>query len=436
MSADTCLLQSYRLHGDATAFAEIVRAHSGMVYATAQRVTRDAMLAEEVAQDAFLSLAKSGHQTIGSVAAWLHHVSFQRACDAVRRETTRQRYELAAEHWHEPPDATWTDIEPVLDEVLAELPNELRALLIEHFLEQRTQAELATRYGLSQSTISRQIESGVAEIRSRLRKRGIVCGTALAGLLMAHTAQAVPAALTASLWKIGASGIGVGKTTTTATFSTCFTSMSTATKILGSATLLTIMVNVPFVLREAPKQVPKPIAENPEPPIPKSKPAVKSTAQASAASWSAATPKRYRLLPVSDAVKSKADDLIRRLGGKTLEELVDNEEIKAISTRFGILLSHPETQKKIQEKLDDLRAVTGIPHGTITVSDERIDTAFGRAVIEAALANDRQYAEEIILNRMDGASFEFAINPEGRTTSDGVTIQPSPKQPKVTSQDD
>lgn len=432
MTADTHLLHRYHLHGDATAFAELVQAHSGMVFATAQRVTRDAMLAEEVAQDAFLSLAKSGHQTIQSVAAWLHHVAYQRACDAVRREITRQCHEPAAEHWHEAAEATWEEIEPVVDEVLAELPEKVRTLLIEHFLEQRTQADLAARHSVSQSTISRQIENGVQDIRSRLRKRGVVCGIGLAGLLMANSVQAAPAALNASLWKIGVSGIGVGKITTAGTLGTIFTSMTTTTKILGTAAFIAIAASLPFVLNEPPPVLAKPVAQAPvaKPPQPK------ATPKSPTASWSAATPKRYRPQPVSEVVQWKADDLIRRLGGKTLEELANNAEIKQISERFGALLAHSETQQKIKERLETLKAVTGTQHGTLSMSDERIDTPFGRAVIEAALANDRQYAEEIILNRLDGATFEFALSPGTRTSSDGVTIQPTPAKPKIAPQED
>ena len=48
-STDLTLLARYHEHGDAFAFGELVSAHSGMVFATARRVTRDATLAEDVA---------------------------------------------------------------------------------------------------------------------------------------------------------------------------------------------------------------------------------------------------------------------------------------------------------------------------------------------------------------------------------------------------
>lgn len=53
MTPDSDLLQRYHHSGDSLAFDELVRAHSVMVHATACRVTQNAALAEEVAQEVF-----------------------------------------------------------------------------------------------------------------------------------------------------------------------------------------------------------------------------------------------------------------------------------------------------------------------------------------------------------------------------------------------
>lgn len=180
MKTDLALLQRYHHHGDASAFAELVRTHASMVYATAQRVTRDAALAEDIAQEAFLKLARASHQTIESVGAWLHHVTRQRACDAIRSKVTRQRYEPAAEHWHDSTrESSWSEIEPLVDEVLDALPDEARTLLVEHFLEQRAQQEIAQRMGVSQSTISRKIETA--------SRKGECCAAQVSRACCLHT---------------------------------------------------------------------------------------------------------------------------------------------------------------------------------------------------------------------------------------------------------
>lgn len=248
MKTDAALLQRYHHHGDASAFAELVRTHAGMVYATAQRVTRDAALAEDVAQEAFLKLARASHQTIESVGAWLHHVTRQRACDAIRSKVTRQRYEPAAEHWHDSMpthEASWTEIEPLVDEVLDALPEESRTLLVEHFLEQRAQQDLAQRMGVSQSTISRKIGTALQALRDGLARRGVLCGAGLVSMLMTNSAQAAPAGLVTTLNKVSMTGASIA--TITIATSTALLTMTTTTKILLTVGAVAA-ISVPFLL--------------------------------------------------------------------------------------------------------------------------------------------------------------------------------------------
>src|SRR5688572_29438069 len=91
MNADFTALRRYHLHGDAFAFQELVQAHTGMVFATARRVTRDAARAEDVAQETFLELARNAPRITDSVGAWLHRVAWRKARDVVRADVTRRR---------------------------------------------------------------------------------------------------------------------------------------------------------------------------------------------------------------------------------------------------------------------------------------------------------------------------------------------------------
>lgn len=87
MQTDLHLLSRYHRHGDAEAFQSLDETHAGMVHATARRVTRDATLAQDVAQETFLALARSSGSVIESVGAWLHHVAWQKALNAARGES-------------------------------------------------------------------------------------------------------------------------------------------------------------------------------------------------------------------------------------------------------------------------------------------------------------------------------------------------------------
>ncbi len=225
MNGNLRLLSRYHRSGDADAFCSLVRDHAGMVFATARRVVGDAALAEDVAQETFLELARRGHGAVESVAAWLHRVAWRKACNAVRGEVRRRQHErAAAEKSRATVDASWNELEPLIDEALEELPSSLRESLVEHYLEGRTQQEMAARRRVSQSTISRQLDEGVRALRSLLGGRGIRCAAGLAAVLGAGSAQAVPSSLTASLGKLAISG--VGSSSSTPVITTAFLSMN------------------------------------------------------------------------------------------------------------------------------------------------------------------------------------------------------------------
>lgn len=221
MPTDLQLLSQYHQRGDALAFRDLMKAHAGMVLATARRITRDAAMAEDVAQETFLQLARQSRQITESVAAWLHRVAWRRACNAVREDATRRRYEEGAAAESEPEavaepgsEASWSEVEAELDAVIDALPENLRGPLVMHYLQDRPQREIAKSLGVNQSTVSRAIEEGLGEVRARLKNKGVLCGAGLGAMLAAQAAtaaaQPVPAGLLAALGKLGISGIGGG----------------------------------------------------------------------------------------------------------------------------------------------------------------------------------------------------------------------------------
>ena len=243
MPSDLQHLQRYATTGDAHAFRELVQAHGAMVHATALRVTRDAAAAQDVAQETFLELARKAGGITQSVAAWLHRVAWNRACDAVRRESTRERVEEAmAEAWHTDREATWPDIEPHVDEALNELPKELREVLVLYFLEGRTQAEVARHLGRNQATVSRAIERGISAMREALRSRGVIAGAGLVALFAAQPAQAMPVAVQASLGKLSLSGSGLPATATVSSSTLFTTTLITMTSIKKSNILICLLL--------------------------------------------------------------------------------------------------------------------------------------------------------------------------------------------------
>src|SRR5579875_951158 len=70
-------------------FRQLIEQHQRMVFSIALRIARDRGTAEEIAQDVFLELYRSGEkmQSADHVRFWLRRVAVHRATDALRRQT-------------------------------------------------------------------------------------------------------------------------------------------------------------------------------------------------------------------------------------------------------------------------------------------------------------------------------------------------------------
>ncbi|MBA3937282.1 MAG: sigma-70 family RNA polymerase sigma factor, partial [Planctomycetes bacterium] len=210
--SDQTLLEQFASTRDGGCFAELVRRHSGMVYGVCRRVLRDGALAEDAAQETFLLLMRQPAAVSESVAGWLHRVAHRKAVDLVRREVGHaRRVQPAAPVVDDEP--TWATLSPLLDEALQELPEDLRRFLVSHYLEARSQQELAEELGISQPTVSRRLTAGVAQLRSLLMAKGVVSAVLIASLLHGSLCAAAPATLTVELGKMalaGQAGLGLG----------------------------------------------------------------------------------------------------------------------------------------------------------------------------------------------------------------------------------
>jgi hypothetical protein len=128
---------------------------------------------------------------------------------------------------------------------------------------------------------------------------------------------------------------------------------------------------------------------------------------------------------VTAAVRSKVDDFIRRYKDTSPEELARGEEFKGMMERFTQSLDTPEFQRRMEERIEAIKAAKGGKHGTLNISTEKFDSPEGRAWLEAIFSNDTERVEEFILNKLDGAIFELAFDPTLEQAGNGVTVKPS-----------
>src|SRR5215468_1914674 len=117
---DHILLRSYARNRCEQSFGELVHRHVDLVHATALRIVRDASLAEDVTQRAFLTLAQHSVklQERLSLTGWLHETTRNLAINTVRSEERRRRREQEAAVMNQldpnDPRILWQQIAPHL----------------------------------------------------------------------------------------------------------------------------------------------------------------------------------------------------------------------------------------------------------------------------------------------------------------------------------
>ena len=239
---DIVLLRQYARSQEPAAFVELSRRHAGAVYGACLRITANVQDAEELTQDCFFELARRAATIRSSVGGWLHSLATHRAMNAVRSRNRRRQREqrVAAASSKEQADSeaevAWRHLEPLLDQAIDGLPEELRTPIILHFLENRPQSEVALRLGVHQSTVSRHIQEALEALRARLRESGFVMAVApLTSLLTTHAGQTADPHLLTSLTKIALAGVGSTATgNAIGGVGTALAKLSTWAKALGT----------------------------------------------------------------------------------------------------------------------------------------------------------------------------------------------------------
>jgi RNA polymerase sigma-70 factor (ECF subfamily) len=158
---------------DAVEFRRLVETHQRMVFSLALRVTGEHGVAEEVAQDAFLELYRSGDKLLGEdhTRFWLRRVTLHRATDALRRRSRQP--EAAAEEWMEeqyPPEndaAVNTAVLALLEELLRGLPEAMRVAVVLRYQEEMLPDEIATLLGQPLNTVKSNLQRGLQMLRRK-----------------------------------------------------------------------------------------------------------------------------------------------------------------------------------------------------------------------------------------------------------------------------
>ena len=187
------------------AFQSLVGLHIDMVLGCALRITRDRGLAEEIAQNVFTVLArKASRLKAGAgLAGWLHKTTLYETKHALRGRSRRERKMKALAEHEQIENLSSTpedDVLPLVDEAIDALPEGDRQLVLLHYLEGRSFAEISASLGKSEGACQKQASRAIAKLRTALGRRGAVASVAALGsLLTAGSAKAAPAALVSTI---------------------------------------------------------------------------------------------------------------------------------------------------------------------------------------------------------------------------------------------
>ena len=184
--ADEDLMQLVR-QGEAAAFEVIYDRHCNAAFSLAYRMTGKRGVAEDVVQEAFLSLWRSGaryDRTRGSVRTWTLGIVHNRAIDALRRGIVHDRRRASDEGLEERFEAKEnTEVEVArrdesreIRSAMSDLPREQSQVIELAYFGGFTHTEIASMLGAPIGTIKGRMRLGLAKMRLALGDPGEVTG--------------------------------------------------------------------------------------------------------------------------------------------------------------------------------------------------------------------------------------------------------------------
>lgn len=155
--------------GDPRAFEVLYDRHSGAAFSLAYRMVGNRVTAEDISQEAFLSIWRSRlryRSDRGSVRTWVLGIVHHRAIDALRRNLVHERRRATAEGLEERQEAPeLTDVEVARRDEARQVRSAIGTLPS----EQSRVVELAYFGGFTHSQIAEMLGTPIGTVKGRMR---------------------------------------------------------------------------------------------------------------------------------------------------------------------------------------------------------------------------------------------------------------------------
>lgn len=228
--------------GDQEAFGQIVAGCQGGITAIALSIVRDIQTSEDIAQEAFLNAWTHLRRlrSSSSFLPWLRQITRNLARDHLRRRKTEKRYDgdmddilrVVADPSPDVPDRlARQDEEQVVADLIDDLPEETREILLIYYREGQSSKQVAELLGMSDAAVRKRLQRARDSIRNDLMQRlgefarataptAAFTALVVAGLMVSPTAAAAGIAaggaaaskgLTKLMFGAGAAGKGASK---------------------------------------------------------------------------------------------------------------------------------------------------------------------------------------------------------------------------------
>jgi DNA-directed RNA polymerase specialized sigma24 family protein len=199
---DAELLQEYVEGKTESALQALVERHLPLVYSSAFRQVRHAVLSENVAHVTFLLLVREAERLSDATVLpnWLFHTVRRAVSKVVRVQARPGEREQEALRLQDAQGDIWDQVSLFIDDALNQLGDvERAAVLLRHFQNRRAHATAAT-LRMAEEDSERCVNLAVQMMQKFLAKRGVqIPLAAVPGLLMTHGALAAPSYLAADI---------------------------------------------------------------------------------------------------------------------------------------------------------------------------------------------------------------------------------------------